>query len=207
MTTRQRAIIAYYGIMTLLVASIPVFARFTRDPIATFTRDVFSTARIPVYTGWISNLGVFMWVAGATISLFAATILWRDAVRRRAAWLAIAGALTLMLAADDFLMVHEWLAWKILGISEAPVLAFYLLVFAFFGVVYRREFLETRPRLLWLTLLLLGSSLGMDVVEPDEAEAWRYLTEEGLKLLGIASWCLYLALASEERLGAHGRST
>jgi hypothetical protein len=206
MTLRNRAIISYYAIVVLAVGSIPVLSRLTGDPIATFTRDVFSTARIPVYTGWISNLGVSMWIASAAITLFAAWIIWGPASRRSAAWLAAAGALSSIMAVDDFLMVHEWLAWKIMGISETPVLVVYVLFFAGFGVAFRRELLENRPPLLFATLLLLGSSLVMDVIEPKEAEAWRYLAEEGLKMMGIASWLLYFVLASEGVLRARGRA-
>lgn len=182
-----------YGPVALALAALPFLPAVTGEPVSRFTRDVFSIAEIPVYSGFYSNLGIALWGATCAVTLFVARLLggrpggWGGS---RGALLGF-GALSGVLMVDDFLLVHEWIAPEFLGIPEKVVFGAYGAVLAVLLVVFRRAILERRPGHLVVALGLLGASLGMDLIERPPAPGWHYVVEESLKLLGIAAWTVF----------------
>lgn len=86
----------------LLLAALAL-AQFVELRFIDLTRDVFSTASIPVYTGLVSNVGAFLWVAAVAICLFARGM----APAGERGFLLVSAAITAILLVDDFYMVHE----------------------------------------------------------------------------------------------------
>jgi hypothetical protein len=162
-----------------------------------FTRDVFSVANIPVYGALLSNVGILLWCASATLCLFTATAV-RGGARR---FYVGFGVLALLLLADDFFMLHEWIVPRLTGLPESAVAAAYVVLMALLLVGARREVAAHEPRLLGLALALFGASVALDVIERPPAPAWHYLGEEGLKLLGIVTWLVYVVRACDRERG------
>lgn len=182
-----------YGPVVLALAALPVLSSVLGEPVSRFTRDVFSIAEIPVYSGLYSNLGILLWGATSVVLLHTAWLVGGSVGRwgrTRGALLGF-GALSGTLMADDFFLVHEWIAPEFLGVPETAVYAAYAVVLAVLLVAYRKEILERRPGHLVVALALFAVSLGMDAFERPPAPAWHYFLEESLKLLGIAAWTVF----------------
>jgi len=178
----------------LFLAAVPLAARLTGHPVSLFTRDVFSVAEVPVYTALLSNAGVLLWCATATMCLFAAGALVETMPARRF-YLGF-GALSLAFLADDFFMLHEWIVPKVLGLPEVAVSAAYALALAGLLAVTRREVARREPVLLGIAVAWFAASILLDVVERVPAPAWHYLAEEGCKFFGIVTWAVYFGRSS-----------
>lgn len=185
--------------LAALLVAVVLVSRATGDPVAHFTRDFFSTAEVPIYTGIVSNVGVFLWGVTAAICFFAIGAM-EDPVRDREVrrWILATAMVSAILMLDDFFMFHEWIFPRLTGLDETVVLGVYAVAFTGYLAAFRRSILAAGPELLVLALVLLGASLVMDLIEPEDAAAWRYLTEEGFKLLGIGAWLgFFLGVAYE----------
>lgn len=187
-----------------LLAALPLLSAWTGAPVSQFTRDVFSIAEIPVWSGLVSNLGLMLWTATVAVCGLAATVAETSARERTA--LAGAAALSLVLLVDDALLVHEFIAPDRLGIPETVVVGCYVALTGAWLIAFRGEVLGRRRGLLLVAGALFAVSIGMDWIEPDEAEWWRYWLEESAKLLGIVGWFGYLTLFSVDALRSGSRS-
>jgi hypothetical protein len=75
---------------------------------AQLTRDPVSFAAVPIYTGFLSQIGVFFWACTAAICFFSSKILSiKNGDREIVKFLYISGFLTLILGIDDLLLLHE----------------------------------------------------------------------------------------------------
>ncbi len=176
----------------LLLAAL-LLSAFVELRFIDLTRDVFSTARIPVYTGLVSNVGAFLWVAGLTICLFAR---WMAPAGERGFLLASAGITAVMLV-DDFYMVHEWIGPNFIGIPEEGFYLAYMVMSAGYVVAYRERILRGGSAgLVVATGIAFAGHVVLDMLERSPAPDWHTFTEEGLKLLGLGCWVAYLAIAA-----------
>ncbi len=200
-----RAAVAACVPALLVLAALPFAARTLDVHVSFFTRDVFSVGGLPVYAGALSNLGVFLWCGTAAVCIFAAIVV-RSADRGAARFLLVAGAFTALLMLDDFFMLHEWVFPVALDIPEDIIPLTYAAIGVAWIVAFRRRVLAGEPALLALALALLGASEVLDLLEPEhapgDAPAWRYLTEEGLKFLGLVTWGTWLARESARSVRA-----
>jgi hypothetical protein len=194
-------VIALYAALVSVIALLPVMARLANVPISELTRDIFSTAELPVYYGIVSNLGVFLWCAGVTVAAFTALIgpAVAPGVRR---FLAVSAALSAVFMIDDFFMVHEWLVPRFLGWPEEAVYLIYAAVSALYALAYRRVIRAWAPGLFVIAAFLLALSIGVDLLEEEGASQWGAYLEEGLKLLGIGGWLAFLMSVSAAVLDA-----
>jgi hypothetical protein len=107
---------------------------------------------------------------------------------RSGAFLLTAGAFTGLLGLDDLLLIHDgYLAH--FRVPDAVTLGCYGLFFAAQCAIFRREILASENGLLFLGMLLLGGSAGIDVLAT-ETRFWGY-TEDSLKFLGLCAWSAY----------------
>lgn len=178
-----------------LIAAAVVVAEVAGIPFVVFTRDVFSTAEVPVYTGLLSNVGILLWAAGVAICLFV-----RVAGSRADAggFLLVSALLTAVLLVDDLFMLHEWVIPRVLGIPEEAVLTGYAAAAIAYAAAYRARIRERAPLVFTGAIALLAGSVFLDLLESPPAPMWHVLSEEGLKLLGIGTWLLFLAGAASE---------
>lgn len=158
-------------------------------PIHVLTSDVTSSAGLPAYTGFLSQLGIFAWAGAAAISFFCARLLAAQPDTREARrFCLVSGLLTVVLAFDDLFLLHEELLPSF-GIPEKAVLAAYAGFVSFYLVRFRRLIAQTDYRLLAMAFVFFALSVGLDLVNPPGINP--YLLEDSAKFAGIVSWLGY----------------
>ena len=174
-------------VLLLLVA---IAALRPQIAVSSLTRDMAAIAKVHPLTGVVSNVGIVLWCAAATVCLFSCHLLRQRGVHRAAGFLWWSGLITVGLLVDDFFMFHEYLAPVHLGLDEKVVLASYVCITAVYLLRHRRLILEADYRLLVAALVLFTGSTLVDLAD---VGGWWNLAEDGCKLLGIASWFGYHA--------------
>lgn len=158
------------------------------------TRDVAAIAEIHPLSGVLSNLGVLLWCAAASICLFSALTLRGFIAQEDYNFLLSTFLLSAYLMLDDFFLFHEDLAGRYLKLDEYVVFGGLGVAVVIYLVRFRRLILQSNYIALFLALGFLATSAGMDkVVGPMFLEIghWEIFLEDGSKWLGIASWCSY----------------
>ena len=183
-----------YGLVFLFLAFTIAVSRITGYSIAVMVRDPNFVLDGHPIIGMQSHLGVLAWFSSACICLFCYGLLRqaRRVVTPSALFFLTFGLVTLWLALDDLFLVHEYLAYDILNISESLIYGVYMVVLAGCLVKFRRVIQASAGRLLLLAaLIFFGLSVASDIVFPEESAIWRIFLEDGFKLLGIVSWSGY----------------
>lgn len=200
-TTRQLAFT--YAPVLLVLAAAAAASWIFRIGIPAMTVDPTATAHVHPLTGAISSLGVLGWCATASICVFAAAALRRDAPREERAFLLASALLTSYLMLDDLFQFHETLAPRYLGLSEAVVYAALGATVCAYLVAFKQVLSGMNFLMLAAAVGFLGASVVMDAI----LAPWlgltgprAYFVEDGAKLLGIASWCSFFSSASLQLL-------
>lgn len=184
-------LVAFY-LPALLALGVVVWAKlFQGISPSYFTVDPLALGRLPFYAGFLSNLGVLLWCASAAVYLFASFLVRgqeRAADRR---FLRASGLLTAFLLCDDLFMLHEQALPTYLHIPEAAVYAAYGATVGWYLFKSRSPLLRTEFTLLGAAFLFLGGSVLIDA-----CSGGRYLSEDGLKFLGIVAWAVYACRTS-----------
>lgn len=143
-----------------------------------------------VYWGFLSNLGVVVWCLTAAVGLFSGLTLWATGrASRTAVALGLAGALSLVIALDDLLMLHESVLPGF-GMSQTVLLLFYATLGGGYALVQWRTLLPPEGAFLLLAFAFFGLSLGTDVLV-HSIDTRVVAVEDGLKFVGIVSWAVF----------------
>lgn len=165
----------------------------TGVPISNFTRDPVAVMRAPFYTGLLSNLGILLWCATATITLFGAAVL--DTRSQRREWVLFlrwSGLFTTILLFDDLFLFHEIVFPKFLDIREGYVVLCYGLLLLVYLGIFHRQIIRTQFLILILAGVCFAGSLLIDRL-PEDWMAEHHLFEDGSKFVGIVTWFLYFS--------------
>lgn len=165
---------------------------------ADMTRDALQTMRARFYIGFVSSVGILLWMAAATACLLASAVLRGVRGGREAAgfylWF---GLLTLQLTLDDQFLFHEKIWPFATGLPQCMISGLYGLLLVAFLIRFRAVVLKSHWLLLGLSVASLGISAGMDL-KPLEVLLQRVWDEEivvfvedSFKLFGIVFWFLY----------------
>lgn len=134
---------------TLLVA------RLTGNPVWKLSTDPADVEQYPLYIGMLSNWGVILWTAAATICLFSAVILkHQKAPDGTFNFLAVSGIFSLTLGLDDLYMMHDRLLPKLFHISEIFFYILYFLSLLIYLGYFASQILKYNYILLMISLLL-----------------------------------------------------
>jgi len=177
--------------------------------ISVLTRDPATLQEPPAWAGLVSYLGILLWAIAGVIALASGWRL-RGAMRSRCSlFLMVGGGLSLLLAADDLLLLHESVVPHRLGVPEVAVLGFYGLFTLAHLATFRGLVAATGPRLLLTALSLFALSLVVDAAPallfdpstriesvPELLVDGYYLLKDGAKLIGIMAWSGYYVQAS-----------
>ena len=182
----------------LLVAGTSLLAALNQQPFGSYSRDLKALsadagAVLPLLAGGLSLVNTMVWASAASMAVLAA-VLWPP--RRR--WLLGFAFLTILLALDDALLLHDEVG-PVLGLPEEgfdllyAALGVLLLLGAFRPAVnvrpedrlsrFRVQNLSAGGRAFILGLLLLGVS-----VVVDQTMHGQPLWEDAPKLLGALVW-------------------
>ncbi|WP_222843715.1 hypothetical protein [Flagellimonas flava] len=176
-------------ISIFLISPVVLLHAWKEVPIANLTRDIASTAKVPIYTGFFSQLGIFFWIAASTLCIFGANMdLKRHEILGFKRFLYLSGLLTLLLCFDDVFLMHEVL-YPFLGIPEKAVYVIYALIIIFWIVNFYSVIVKTDYILLLMAFFFFGLSVILDVFPIPYLNP--YLFEDGFKMVGIVSWFFY----------------
>ncbi|MEM6255315.1 MAG: hypothetical protein AAF821_20570 [Cyanobacteria bacterium P01_D01_bin.156] len=172
---------------------------FQRVPVDKLTGDVTAIAEIPIYSGLLTQIGIFFWIAAAAICLFSATIILPKnhlnslKIRR---FLLISAIITLFLGLDDAFLFHE-AVFPSLGISENIVYLSYAGFFLFYLGKFWSIICKTDYRIMVLALIFFSISILLDIVHLLSPIAFLFeepifsFLEDAAKFTGIVSWFTY----------------
>ncbi len=159
-----------------------------------------------VYDGLISNLGILLWWAAASITAFAALVAACLSSRLyEILALAMAAVFSAWLALDDLFMLHETVL-PLIGLPQPATYALYGAIACAYIALSWRVVLTASPMFLLMAISSLGLSISIDILSEHEMGAishWlqanqrtEFLLEDGFKFLGIGFWCcLHMAAA------------
>ena len=152
-------------------------------------RDPAQQSGASSFLGFLSNIGVFLWVSSTALSFFFAfsKSLVKNKMHREL--LLLIGSLSFLLTTDDFFMIHDrFIDQKIV----------YLIYAIFIGFIFVRH-LKTIIKIDGFAFLLAGSFLALsvlgDLVEDKTAFTYEQVqvVEEGFKFVGAAIWLYFVS--------------
>lgn len=168
-----------------------------RVPYGNLTRDIVDIARLPLYIGFLSQVGLWLWAGTAAICLFSGFVLPRRSTSVETyRFLLAAGLISLFLGLDDTFTLHEDF-YPEFGILEGVLYLFYIAVVAGFILRFRRAILAQSPGLFAIALGGFALSVMVDAELLSGLNdfliemKWNYLVEDSLKFVGLVCWAGY----------------
>lgn len=204
--TRRRILswLIFAAIPALLFYAISVevlsSAGFTLKEIV---RDPAQQARHSSFLGFVSNIGVWLWVSSAVVCLFSAGVGGFTTGQKQKQLLILVGLLSLVLAVDDFFLLHDrYLPEKAVFISYA-IFAITLLI------RYFRDIMEIEGVSFLLAGGLLAASIFTDLNQRKLPLDYGQVQtiEEGFKFVGAASWLYFSYRLASFRLARSSDSS
>ena len=158
-------------------------------------RDLAQTCGYPIGVGMISNIGILLWGAAASICLF--TTFSGKINSDISKLLLLGGAFSGLLCVDDFFLLHDrYIGPDFLNLTY---LAISILILVRFKKILKKIGLFN----LVISILFLGLSIFFDgVIQQifNQSYELTQLIEEGFKFLGIACWLNFWCKASSYAL-------
>ena len=184
---RKPLLLAYGAALAILaVAAFQPYVPFSELSRDTLILAYESEDCCGTHYGALSTFGILLWAASATIGALAAVV-----SNRR--WLVLFSVLAALLCLDDAYLLHD-LALPSVGLPQWSAYIMYALLGLCMLVMGRREMRPAEMLLLLAALVPLGISATADVfVTQGEA---AFLFEDGMKLVGIMTWTMYIFITS-----------
>ena len=178
-------------------AVIPAFAFYVLSLVAmrasgfTFMeilRDPAQQMEVSGFLGFLSNLGIWVWVSAAAIGFFALRTGTFGAKDKRRELLGLTIILSLMLAADDLFMIHDFY------IRQRYCFLTYALYATFMVIRHHKLIIKIEAVAFTLMVLFFGMSVFVDVIQLLIPMPYEYtqVLEEGFKFIGMASWLYFV---------------
>ena len=187
----------YFSILpsTILYLAILSVSNFYNIKLSLVVRDLAQTCGYPIGVGMISNLGILLWGAAASICLF--TTFLEGINRESSKLLLLGGIFSSILCIDDLFLLHDrYVGPDFLNLT-------YLVISIFLLVRFRRILKIIGLFNLIISILFLGLSVFFDgVIQQifNQSYELTQLIEEGFKFIGIACWLNFWCKASSNAL-------
>ena len=179
----------------ILYLAILYISNFYNIKLSLVVRDLAQTCGYPIGVGMISNVGILLWGAAASICLFTASL---ESINKESSKLLLLGGLfSGLLCIDDFFLLHDrYIGPDFLNLT-------YLVVSIFLLFRFRRILKKIGLFNLVISILFLGLSIFFDgVIQQifNQSYDLTQLIEEGFKFLGISCWLNFWCKASSYAL-------
>lgn len=160
------------------------------------SRDAAQVVHFPFYYGFLSNVGVLVWAAGAFIPFYTSFLV-RDPTQT--SLLRWGGILTFVLLVDDFLLIHDGFFPKVLHLPEKLIYVIYAIVFPIYFLRHFRLILQTTEYwILGLGVFMMGVSVLIDInVLPGGIDV-----EDSFKICGISAYSYYWIITAKQLVTA-----
>ncbi|QQE64717.1 hypothetical protein GFS31_13980 [Leptolyngbya sp. BL0902] len=203
----QGVIHSPYYVIALTISIIPlglivIFNRLKDIPVQHFMADPVAVMGQPFYLGFLSQLGIFIWSAMASVCLLTAqTLPRRPGLYPIRQFFLGSGILSLVLGFDDVFLLHEEVFPAYLGIPEMMVYALYAGLTLAYLWQFRKIIRRTDYTLLVVAFVGFALSIGLDILEPPYINP--YFFEDGFKFIGLVAWSVYFWQAATSFLRHH----
>ncbi len=175
---------------TLYIAILYI-SNFHNIKLSLVVRDLAQTCGYPIGVGIISNIGILLWGAAASICLF--TTFSASTNKESSKLLLLGGLFSGLLCIDDFFLLHDrYIGQDFLNLT-------YLAISIFLLVRFLKILKNIGLFYLVIPILFLGLSLFFDgVIQQifNQSYELTQLIEEGFKFIGIACWLNFWCKAS-----------
>lgn len=161
-------------------------------------RDPAQQSGASSFLGFTSNIGVWLWVSSVAICFFGVLTADLSQVERQKELLLLLGLLSLLLAVDDFFLLHERYVY------QKGIFLFYAICAITLLVRHYRAILEIDPFAFLLSGFLLALSVEIDINQRKIPMDYAHLQviEEGCKFVGAALWLYFCGLVASYRKSA-----
>ena len=164
-------------------------------------QDPTTVLGAPFYVGLISNIGILLWAAAASIALFIPIFLAPFINKEWRLFLLASGLLTTLLLFDDFFLLHDEILPIYLGISGKLYGLVYILLILLYLYRFQTVIRQSKYILLLMALGWFALSAGIDLthtfLDNELVKSQTLLLEDGTKLMGIAHWLAYFVVVSQ----------
>ena len=180
---------------TILYLAILYVSNFYNIKLILVVRDLAQTCGYPIGVGMISNIGVLLWGAAASICFFVAFA--EKTAQEDYKFLLLGGIFSALLCIDDFFLLHDryvgpdflYLTYLTLSI---------LLLIRFWKILKKIGLFRLVISIFFLALSVLFDRIIQDLF--NQSYELTQLIEEGFKFLGIACWLNFWCKASSNVL-------
>ena len=180
---------------SILYLTILYFSKLYDIKLSLVVRDLAQTCGYPIGVGMISNIGILLWGAAASICLF--TTFSGKINSDISKLLLLGGAFSGLLCVDDFFLLHDrYIGPDFLNLTY---LAISILILVRFKKILKKIGLFN----LVISILFLGLSIFFDgVIQQifNQSYELTQLIEEWFKFLGIVCWLNFWCKASSYAL-------
>jgi|GEM_PF-656483 len=182
----QRHILKIIAIITvgIIIISLPLIFQ-TRIALDFLINDTVVEANVPEYVGAISNIGIFLWIATATVCLFTAFIAKQQQWQSEIVYFYLYGGfLFLFLGLDDAFLFHESLFPQLTGLPEIVLFFIYLCLIAGFVLLFWRLILKTQYLVIVAALMFLVVGGTIDTVHDIFSDIYHGQLSDGEIIYG-----------------------
>ena len=167
----------------ILYLAILYISNFYNIKLSLVVRDLAQTCGYPIGVGMISNIGILLWGAAASICLFTS---FSEIINNESSkLLLLGGVFSSLLCIDDFFLLHDrYIGPDFLNLT-------YLAISIFLLVKFQRILKKIGVSYLIISILFLGLSIFFDgVIQQIYNQSYELtqLIEEGFKFIGITCW-------------------
>ena len=185
----RKSLALVLSISAFPIGLVVIASSWKEIPFSLLMRDVGTIGHLPFYAGFLSQIGLFVWVAALSVTLFTSLQLReRRPTPGLLSFMLASSALTFLLLLDDAFLLHESV-YPSFGMPEKLVYLAYLGMVGAYLSIFWRTILRTEFIYLLLAFLFLGLSMTLDAVNTTAINP--YLLEDGLKFVGLVSWMIY----------------
>ncbi len=160
----------------------------TMEIIRDFAQQVHESS----FLGFLSSIGTWLWVSSVAIAFFGFFTLKESAVYRHRELLFLLGLFSLLLAVDDFFMIHDRYVSQKLCYG----------IYAFLALAMMARHYKTIININGFAFVFAGTLLALsiltDLYQKDLPFKYSYIqrVEEGFKFTGGATWLYFVALVA-----------
>ena len=159
-------------------------------------RDPAQQSGASSFLGFVSNIGVWMWVSTTAICAFSLIVGASSGRHRHSELMVLLGLLSLLLAVDDFFLLHERYVY------QKGIFLFYAIVALSLLVRHYRSIVAVDGFAFLLSGMLLASSIIIDLKQRKIPMDYAHVQviEEACKFVGAALWLYFCARVGADRL-------
>jgi hypothetical protein len=181
------------GCALTIILGVYMMGIVANEPPGFLTEDPLQTAKMPFYTGLLSNLGAMFWAGAATCNLLSLVLVRGNRQKR---WFFLASAaITIWLGVDDLFMLHDQVFRYYIPIPEKIIFLTYAALICGYLLYFSKDILATANYpILGIAMLFLASSMAMDALLP--YSLLETFFEDCVKFCGIAHFLTYYFLTT-----------